>query len=168
MYRRVWHVTPCAYATACAALFRRKYLRWTRSNWTGCCWKTHDQTFEQQGKTVTVTLIQEGFVTPKRWPVNCRCCRKKIATGCVKFSVLMVNPGCRANVVPESTLSGPELALQQLGKTPLGRYLFTSSNLPVILLRLVAMPNCGASFPPSPERQTAAADGAFLPASPLY
>jgi chorismate--pyruvate lyase len=55
-------------------------------------------------------------------------------------------------VVPESTLSGPELALQQLGKTPLGRYLFTSSELPVILLRLVAMPNCGGAFPPSPER----------------
>ena len=32
-------------------------------------------------------------------------------------------------VVPESTLCGPELALQQLGKTPLGRYLFTSSTL---------------------------------------
>ena len=32
-------------------------------------------------------------------------------------------------VVPESTLSGPELALQRLGNTPLGRYLFTSSEL---------------------------------------
>ena len=32
-------------------------------------------------------------------------------------------------IVPESTLSGPELALQQLGQTPLGRYLFTSSTL---------------------------------------
>ncbi|MFO6483592.1 chorismate lyase [Escherichia coli] len=32
-------------------------------------------------------------------------------------------------VVPVSTLSGPELALQKLGKTPLGRYLFTSSTL---------------------------------------
>ena len=32
-------------------------------------------------------------------------------------------------MVPESTLSGPELALQTLGKTPLGRYLFTSSTL---------------------------------------
>ena len=45
--------------------------------------------FEQQGKTVTVTLIQEGFV------------------------------------------SGDEIAseLPLLGKTPLGRYLFTSSEL---------------------------------------
>ena len=32
-------------------------------------------------------------------------------------------------VAPESTLCGPELALQQLGQTPLGRYLFTSSTL---------------------------------------
>lgn len=32
-------------------------------------------------------------------------------------------------VVPESTLNGPELALQRLGNTPLGRYLFSSSSL---------------------------------------
>ena len=32
-------------------------------------------------------------------------------------------------MVPESTLTGPELALQKLGTTPLGRYLFTSSTL---------------------------------------
>ncbi|MEA1063208.1 chorismate lyase [Erwinia sp. HR93] len=32
-------------------------------------------------------------------------------------------------LVPESTLNGPELALRNLGTTPLGRYLFTSSNL---------------------------------------
>lgn len=32
-------------------------------------------------------------------------------------------------VVPESTLCGPEQVLQHLGKTPLGRYLFTSSTL---------------------------------------
>ncbi|VTP62450.1 Chorismate--pyruvate lyase [Leclercia adecarboxylata] len=32
-------------------------------------------------------------------------------------------------MVPESTLTGPEMALQQMGKTPLGRYLFTSSEL---------------------------------------
>jgi chorismate-pyruvate lyase len=42
--------------------------------------------FEQQGKTVTVTLIQEGFVSPMRLPVSCRCCQK-IATGCVKFTL---------------------------------------------------------------------------------
>jgi hypothetical protein len=70
-------------------------------------------------------------------------------------------------VVPESTLSGPELALQQLGQTPLGLS-FHVIDLPAILLKLVAMQSCGASFPPSAERQTAAADGTFLPASPLY
>lgn len=32
-------------------------------------------------------------------------------------------------VIPESTLNGAELALQQLGNTPLGRYLFSSSSL---------------------------------------
>lgn len=32
-------------------------------------------------------------------------------------------------IVPESTLEGPELALQQLGTTPLGRYLFSASSL---------------------------------------
>jgi len=32
-------------------------------------------------------------------------------------------------VVPETTLDGPELALQKLGTTPLGRYLFSSSTL---------------------------------------
>jgi len=32
-------------------------------------------------------------------------------------------------VIPESTLNGPELALQRLGNTPLGRYLFSSSSL---------------------------------------
>jgi hypothetical protein len=50
--------------------------------------------FEQQGKTVTVTLIQEGFVTLRRLPVSCRCCQKKNATGCVRFySVLMASRG---------------------------------------------------------------------------
>lgn len=32
-------------------------------------------------------------------------------------------------LIPESTLNGPEMALQKLGTTPLGRYLFTSSTL---------------------------------------
>jgi len=42
--------------------------------------------FEQQGKTVTVTLIQEGFV--------CRCCRTSHVTGCAKFcSVPMASRG---------------------------------------------------------------------------
>ena len=87
--------------------------------------------FEQQGKTVTVTLIQEGFVSgdeianelpllphePRYWLREILLC----ADG---------EPWLAGRtVVPESTLSGPELALQRLGKTPLGRYLFTSSEL---------------------------------------
>ena len=60
--------------------------------------------FEQQGKTVSVTMIREGCADGEPWLAG-------------------------RTVVPVSTLSGPELALQKLGKTPLGRYLFTSSTL---------------------------------------
>lgn len=87
--------------------------------------------FEQQGKTITVTMIREGFVTrdaieeeqsllpdePRYWLREILLC----ADG---------EPWLAGRtVVPESTLTGPELALQQLGKVPLGRYLFTSSSL---------------------------------------
>ena len=85
--------------------------------------------FEQQGKKVSVTVIREGFVgqqdvalelspqEPRYWLREILLC----ADG---------EPWLAGRtVVPESTLSGPELALQKLGKTPLGRYLFTSSTL---------------------------------------
>ncbi|KFC05370.1 chorismate--pyruvate lyase [Trabulsiella guamensis ATCC 49490] len=87
--------------------------------------------FEQQGKTITVTMIREGFVTrdaieeeqallpdePRYWLREILLC----ADG---------EPWLAGRtVVPESTLTGPELALQQLGTVPLGRYLFTSSSL---------------------------------------
>ncbi|KNC95464.1 chorismate lyase [Trabulsiella odontotermitis] len=87
--------------------------------------------FEQQGKTITVTMIREGFVTcdaiveeqallpdePRYWLREILLC----ADG---------EPWLAGRtVVPESTLTGPELALQQLGNVPLGRYLFTSSSL---------------------------------------
>jgi chorismate-pyruvate lyase len=50
--------------------------------------------FEQQGKTVTVTLIQEGFVTPEAIASELPLLPKKIATGCVRFySVLMASRG---------------------------------------------------------------------------
>ncbi len=64
-------------------------------------------------------------------PKNCRCCRKSLVTGYVKFLLCADGEPWLAGrtVVPVSTLSGPELALQKLGKTPLGRYLFTSSTL---------------------------------------
>lgn len=82
-------------------------------------------------KRVTVTLLREEWVTgadieserplladePRYWLREILLC----ADG---------EPWLAGRtVVPESTLNGPELALRQLGTTPLGRYLFTSSSL---------------------------------------
>ncbi|ELP5696134.1 MULTISPECIES: chorismate lyase [Enterobacter] len=91
--------------------------------------------FEQQGKTVTVILVQEGFV-------SCAEIASEIASELPLLpqeerywlrEILLCADGepwlAGRTVVPESTLSGPELALQRLGNTPLGRYLFTSSEL---------------------------------------
>ena len=86
---------------------------------------------ELQGKTVSVMMVNEGFVgredladeapllpsEPRYW---------------LREIILCANDEpwlAGRTVVPESTLCGPELALQQLGQTPLGRYLFTSSTL---------------------------------------
>ncbi len=56
-------------------------------------------------------------------------------------------------VVPVSTLSGPELALQKLGKTPLGRYLFTSSTLTRDFIEIGRDAGLwGATFPPAIKR----------------
>ena len=87
--------------------------------------------FEQQGKKVSVIMVNEGFVgrdaladeapllpsEPRYW---------------LREIILCANGEpwlAGRTIVPESTLSGPDLALQQLGQTPLGRYLFTSSTL---------------------------------------
>ena len=87
--------------------------------------------FEQQGKKVSVIMVNEGFVgrdaladeapllpsEPRYW---------------LREIILCANGEpwlAGRTIVPESTLSGPELALQQLGQTPLGRYPFTSSTL---------------------------------------
>ena len=87
--------------------------------------------FEQQGKKVTVTLLREAWVDssdiaselpllsdePRYWLREILLC----ADG---------EPWLAGRtVVPESTLNGPEIALKQLGTTPLGRYLFTTSSL---------------------------------------
>ena len=87
--------------------------------------------FEQFGKPVSVTLLNEAFVPrdalegeqhllpdePRYWLREILLCVGDEPWLAVR------------TVVPESTLCGPELALQQLGQTPLGRYLFTSSTL---------------------------------------
>ncbi|EOT8834523.1 chorismate lyase [Escherichia fergusonii] len=87
--------------------------------------------FEQQGKKVSVTVIREGFVGQQdvalelaQLPQEPRYWLREILL-CADGEPWLVG----RTVVPESTLSGPELALQKLGKTPLGRYLFTSSTL---------------------------------------
>lgn len=87
--------------------------------------------FEQQGKKVTVTVIREAFVGQQDvveelplLPAESRYWLREILL-CADGEPWLVG----RTVVPESTLSGPELRLQQLGDTPLGRYLFTSSTL---------------------------------------
>lgn len=87
--------------------------------------------FEQQGKQVSVTLIREAFVAPDDipeelplLPAEARYWLREILL-CADGEPWLAG----RTVVPESTLSGPELALQKLGNTPLGRYLFTSSTL---------------------------------------
>ena len=79
--------------------------------------------FEQQGKQVTVTLIQEGFVTADAvqdelplLPQEPRYWLREILL-CADGEPWLAG----RTVVPESTLTGPELALQKMGKTPLGR-----------------------------------------------
>ena len=76
--------------------------------------------FEQQGKKVSVIMVNEGFVgrdalageapllpsEPRYW---------------LREIILCANGEpwlAGRTIVPESTLSGPELALQQLGQTP--------------------------------------------------
>lgn len=87
--------------------------------------------FEQFGKPVSVTLLNEAFVTRDALegeqhllPDEPRYWLREILL-CVGDEPWLAG----RTVVPESTLCGPELALQQLGQTPLGRYLFTSSTL---------------------------------------
>jgi len=118
--------------------------------------------FEQQGKTVTVTMIQEGFVSPAEiasepplLPQEERAEGEPWLAG--------------RTVVPESTLSGPELALQRLGKTPLGRYLFTSSELTRDFIEI----GCDADLWGRRSRLRLSGKPLiltelFLPASPLY
>ncbi len=72
-------------------------------------------------------------------------------------------------LVPQSTLNGPELALRQLGTTPLGRYLFASSALTRDFIET------GRSAELWGRRSRLRLSGKpllltelFLPASPLY
>ncbi|MFD1802066.1 chorismate lyase [Mixta tenebrionis] len=87
--------------------------------------------FERHCRQVTVEPRREGFVTaeaiaaelpflpqePRYW------LREVILFG--DGAPWLVG----RTVVPESTLTGPEMKLSQLGSCPLGRYLFSSSTL---------------------------------------
>ncbi|MFY2739087.1 chorismate lyase [Pseudocitrobacter faecalis] len=126
--------------------------------------------FEQYG-VVSVTLIDEGFVTRDAiaeelplLPDEQRYWLREILL-CVDGEPWLAG----RTVVPESTLSGPELALQQLGNTPLGRYLFTSSMLTRDFIEI----GCHADLWGRRSRLRLSGKPLlltelFLPASPLY
>ncbi len=81
-------------------------------------------------------MIREGFVEQNEIPEELRCCRKSLVTGYVKFCyVPMVTVACRSYRRSCVNVKRAGAGLQKLGKTPLGRYLFTSSTLTGTLLR---------------------------------
>ncbi|HFO0273281.1 TPA: chorismate lyase [Enterobacter asburiae] len=87
--------------------------------------------FEQYCSQVTVRIIRETFIGQEECVFEagllpdseCYWLREVILCGDDEPWLM------GRTVVPESTLNGPELALKQLGTTPLGRYLFSSSSL---------------------------------------
>lgn len=87
--------------------------------------------FEQHCSRVSVNILREEFVTADEHlpeaellPTAKRYWLREIVL-CGDGEPWLIG----RTVVPESTLAGPELALQQLGTTPLGRYLFSASSL---------------------------------------
>lgn len=87
--------------------------------------------FEQHCQKVTVELIRESFIHADEMaqeaeflPADERFWLREIVL-CGDGEPWLIG----RTVVPESTLNGPELMLQNLGTRPLGRYLFASSTL---------------------------------------
>ncbi|MTH47968.1 chorismate lyase [Intestinirhabdus alba] len=127
--------------------------------------------FEQQGKRVTVTLLREAFVGRDEvadelalLPEASRYWLREILLCADEVPWL-----AGRTVVPESTLCGPEIALQKLGKIPLGRYLFTSSSLSRDFIEI----GCDAGLWGRRSRlrlsgKPLVLTELFLPASPLY
>ena len=127
--------------------------------------------FDQKVKKVSVIMVNEGFVVRDALdgeahllPSDPRYWLREIIL-CANGEPWLAG----RTIVPESTLSGPELALQQLGQTPLGRYLFTSSTLTRDFIEI------GRNAELWGRRSRLRLSGKpllltelFLPASPLY
>lgn len=127
--------------------------------------------FEQRGKTVSVMMVNEGFVGREALageetllPEEERYWLREI--------ILYANDEpwlAGRTVVPDSTLSGPELALQRLGQTPLGRYLFTSSTLTRDFIEIGRIAELwGRRSRLRLSGKPLLLTELFLPASPLY
>ena len=87
--------------------------------------------FEQHCQKVTVELMRESFIAAEEMaqeveflPADERFWLREIVL-CGDGEPWLIG----RTVVPESTLNGPEMMLQNLGTRPLGRYLFASSTL---------------------------------------
>lgn len=127
--------------------------------------------FEQYCSRVTVRIVREGFVETRDdlpeadlLPDAQRYWLREIMLCGDDVPWLLGR-----TVVPESTLEGPELALQKLGTTPLGRYLFNTSSLTRDFIEI------GRSEELWGRRSRLRLAGKplmltelFLPASPLY
>ncbi|MBJ3816240.1 chorismate lyase [Shimwellia pseudoproteus] len=88
--------------------------------------------FEGYCQRVSVVILREGFVGQHEMTDDERPLLPAEPQYWLR-EVLLCGDGepwlVGRTLVPLSTLNGPELALQQLGETPLGRYLFASSTL---------------------------------------
>lgn len=128
--------------------------------------------FEQHCSKVTVRIVREGFIDPNSDDVP----EAELLPHARRYwlrEIILCGDDVPwllgRTVVPETTLDGPELALQKLGSTPLGRYLFSSSTLMRDYIQV------GRSAEMWGRRSRLRLSGKpllltelFLPASPLY
>ncbi len=81
-------------------------------------------------------MIREGFVEQNEIPEELPLLPKSLVTGYVKFCyVPMVNRGFRSYRRSCVNVKRAGAGVTKIGKTPLGRYLFTSSTLTRDFLR---------------------------------
>lgn len=127
--------------------------------------------FEQHCSRVTVDIVREEFVTADE--VQSEAELLPTAQRYWLREILLCGDGepwlVGRTVVPESTLAGPELALQQLGTTPLGRYLFSSSTLTRDFIQIGRSADLwGRRSRLRLSDKPLMLTELFLPASPLY